>query len=86
MSKEEKNKLYLSIRYAYLKHEELIELGFRDVFKDAKDYIMQGLSYRLDPYEKSAFKDYKINLKPRVNYGQDMEKKLTENYAKSRQD
>jgi hypothetical protein len=86
LKKEEKNKLFLAIRYSYLKHEELIELGFNETFKDAKDYIMQGLSYRLDPYEKSAFKDYKISMKPRVNYGQDMERKLAENYAKSRQD
>ena len=47
---------------------------------------MQGLSFRLDPYEKSSIHKYTINLKPRINYGLDMEKKLTENYAKSRID
>lgn len=42
---------------------------------------MQGLSYRLDPYEKSSFSEYTIDLKPRVNYGQEMETKLRENFA-----
>jgi hypothetical protein len=45
-------------------------------FDEAKDNIMQGLSYRLNPYEKSTVKELTINLKPRVNYGPEMEKKL----------
>ena len=45
---------------------------------------MQGLSYRLDPYEKSSFTEYKINLDPRKNYGHEMEKNLVENYAMGR--
>lgn len=53
LSKEEKEKLLLSIRYSYLKHEELVEAGFNPLFDSAKNLIMQGLSFRLDPYEKS---------------------------------
>ncbi len=45
---------------------------------------MQGLSFRLKPYEDCTVHEFTINLKPRKNYGVEMEKKLTENYAQSR--
>ena len=86
LSKDEKEKLFLSIRYSYLRHEELVDTGFNPNFEGAKAYIMQGLSFRLDPYEKSNVNKFTINLKPRANYGVDMERKLAESYAKSRQD
>ena len=51
----------------------------------AKDYILEGLSYRLKHFEpNNNVNEYKINLKPRKNYGAEMEKKLVENYANSR--
>ena len=56
-------------------------MSFREAWEGAKGYIMQGLSYRLEPYEGGRFKEYTIEFKGRVNYGQDMEKKLIENYA-----
>lgn len=33
LRKEEKEKLLLSIRYSYLKHEELVEAGFNPNFE-----------------------------------------------------
>ena len=57
LSKEERQKLLLSIRYSYLKHEELVETGFNPNFETAKNLIMEGLSFRLDPYEKSNLKE-----------------------------
>jgi hypothetical protein len=47
----------------------------------AKDYIMEGLSLRLNHYEQSTKKPVNINLKPRKNYGAEMEKHLIENFA-----
>lgn len=32
LTKEEKEKLLLAVRYAYLKHEELVETGFNPNF------------------------------------------------------
>lgn len=69
-----------------MKHEELIDTSFNPNFEPAKNLIMQGLSYRLDPYEKSKVTKYTIELKPRKNYGQEMEKKIIENYAQNRQE
>ena len=51
MSKVEKEKLYKAIRYSYLKHEELLDLSLNPDFAGAKDYILEGLSYRLNSYE-----------------------------------
>jgi hypothetical protein len=68
-----------------LKHEELIETSFNPNFEAAKSLIMQGLSYRLKPFEDCQIAEFTINLKPRKNYGVEMERKLTENYAQSRQ-
>jgi len=42
------------------------------LFSSAKDFIMQGLSYRLNPFEKISEADlkekYQIELKPRASY------------------
>jgi hypothetical protein len=38
----------------------------------------------LNPYEKSQVKEYQIDLKPRKNYGPEMEKKLIDDYATKR--
>lgn len=57
-----------------MRHEELVGLSLNPNFEKAKDKIFEGLSYRLDHFEKRQIKDYKINLKPRKNYGAEMEK------------
>jgi hypothetical protein len=80
LSKEERRQLYLAIRYSYLRHEELIGTSMNPYFEEAKDFLMEGLSYRLNPYENSAVKEYKINLKPRRNYGAEMERRLNEDF------
>ncbi len=62
-----------------------METSLNPNFHPAKDYIMQGLSYRLNPYEANQkHREFTINLEPRKNYGVDMEKKLVENYAHNR--
>jgi hypothetical protein len=79
--------LFKAIRYAYLHHDQLVEISLNPDFAGAKDYILEGLSYRLNPYEqaKKPADQYKINVKPRKNYGPEMEKRLNENFANSRQ-
>jgi len=49
-------------------------------FAEAKDFILQGLSYRLDHFEKTRVKEFTINLKGRKNYGPEMEKQLIANF------
>eukprot|EP00347_Sterkiella_histriomuscorum_P013958 403362705 len=86
LKKEEKERLFKGIHYPFLKHEELIETSLNPNFDQAKDYIMQGLSYRLNPYEENQkYREFTINLQPRKNYGQDMERKIVDNFAKNRQ-
>ena len=67
-----------------MKHEELIELSMNDNFVEAKDFIMEGLSYRLNPHENQNVKKLQINIEPRINYGPEMEKKLIDNFAYAR--
>jgi hypothetical protein len=52
LTKAQKAELFATIRYAHLHHEELLETSRNPLFSDAKDLIMQGLSYRLSPYEQ----------------------------------
>ena len=85
LKKDQKEHLFKAIHYSFLKHEELIETSLNPNFDQAKDYIMQGLSYRLNPYEANQkYREFTINLQPRKNYGQDMEKKIVDNFAKNR--
>ena len=83
---DEREHLFKAIHYAYLKHEDLVDTSMNPNFTQAKDYIMQGLSYRLNPYEANPNqREYTINLQPRKNYGQEMERKIIDNFAKNRQ-
>lgn len=38
------------------------------LFDLAKNFIVEGLSVRLDPYETATRKDLHINIEPRVLY------------------
>ena len=51
LTKAEKKELFKTIRYSYMKHEDLLALTADPVFALAKEYIIQGLSVRLNPYE-----------------------------------
>jgi hypothetical protein len=58
------------VRYPHLHHDELLSLNKNPIFASAKDYVMQGLSHRLNPFEKVGENDdrYTIELKPRLYY------------------
>lgn len=67
LNKEEKKELFHSIRYSFVKHEDLIALTTNKTFELAKDYIVEGLSVRLNPFESGIKTDLKINTEPRSN-------------------
>jgi hypothetical protein len=58
VSKEQKDKIFKAIRYSHLQHAELMSLGKNPRFEsEAKDYIMQGLSFKLNPFEGAKPED-----------------------------
>ena len=85
LSKDQKQKLLEAVRYSFLKHQELMTLGNKPNFETARPLIMQGLSYRLDPFEQSKEKQYTLKLDKRINYDKTMEQNLIDDHAKSRQ-
>lgn len=71
LTKAQKVALFKAIRYSHLAHEELLAAHKNPLFggAEAQDMIMQGLSHKLSPYEKSVEdKEYNIELKPRLSY------------------
>jgi hypothetical protein len=46
----------------------LLELTLNPTFDLAKNFIVEGLSVRLDSYENAGKKELHINIEPRVNY------------------
>ena len=56
------------IRYSYLKHDDLFSMSMNPIFELAKNFIVEGLSVRLDSYENAIKKELNINIEPRVNY------------------
>lgn len=49
--------MFRTVRFSYMKHEDLIYLSQNPVFEIAKDYIMEGLSFRLNNFENGIKKD-----------------------------
>ena len=68
LTKEQKTELFRTIRYSYMSHEELIMLTQNTVFELAKDFILEGLSFRLNSFENAIKKDTRINTEPRSNF------------------
>lgn len=68
LSKDQKRELFLSIRYSFMKHEDLLALMGSKSMELAKDFIIEALSVRLNPYENAIKGELKINTEPRVYY------------------
>ena len=69
LSKKEQRELFRCIRYNFLSHEDLIELSEREPFASiAQDYLVEGLSYRLDKFSIALKKGQRIMSEPRSNY------------------
>jgi hypothetical protein len=54
-----------------MKHEDLIELMTNKNFEIAKDFVVEALSVRLNPFENAIKSELKINTQPRVGYNRD---------------
>ena len=51
-----------------MSHEDLIAFTQNKTFELAKDFILEGLSARLNSFENAIKSDLTINTEPRVNY------------------
>jgi len=51
-----------------MSHEDLITFTTNKTFDLAKDFILEGLSARLNSFENAIKSELKINTEPRVNY------------------
>ena len=60
-----------------MSHEYLILLTSNKTFELAKDFILEGLSARLNNFENAIKTELKINTEPRVNYEPSKGVKLT---------
>ena len=68
LSKAQKIELFKTIRFSFMKHEELLALTMNPTFELAKQYIIEGLSVRLNPFENGIKDSIAINIEPRANY------------------
>ncbi len=73
LTKAQKVELFKTIRYAYLHHEQLLAMTANPIFELAKNFIVEGLAFKLDP--KTLKKDPQINVEPRVYYETPSKKK-----------
>jgi len=68
LSAAEKTELFKTIRFSFMKHEELLALTMNPTFELAKQCVIEGLSVRLNPYENGIKEGLTINIEPRANY------------------
>lgn len=68
---EEKKELLKTIRYAFLTHQELLKCSRDPLFNEAKEYIVEGLTHKIEPEEVEGKDDTLISLVPRYSYGPD---------------
>lgn len=69
LSKAERKKLYQTIRFVHMSHEELIKLQSDSKYDIAKDQLLEALSFKLNNYENAIKEELKLNNRDyRVNY------------------
>ena len=51
-----------------MKHEDPLALTANTTFELAKQFIIEGLSERLNPFENGIKDSIAINIEPRANY------------------
>lgn len=64
----DKRELFKTIRYAFISHAELLKCSRDPIFDEAKEYLVEGLTYKIDPEEVFGKEDTIISLKPRQHY------------------
>jgi hypothetical protein len=68
LPKGQRVELFKTIRWGFLKHKELLLMRQNEIFENAKNLIVEGLSVRLDPHENAQKDDLQINMHPRTSY------------------
>ncbi len=66
LSKQQKTDLFRTIRFSFLHHEQLLSMTQNPMFELAKNFIVEGLTYKLGG--NSLGKDLQINTHPRVYF------------------
>lgn len=64
----DKKNLFKTIRFAFLTHQELLHASRDPLFHEAKEYLVEGLTYKIDPEEVLGKEETVISLTPRVHY------------------
>lgn len=67
LSKAEKKELFKTVRYGFMKHEDLLSLTSNKTFDAAKDFIVEGLSVKLNKHENAKQEDHQINVTMRAH-------------------
>jgi len=65
---EEKRELFKTIRYAFLTHQELLKCSRDPIFDEAKDFLVEGLTYKIEPEEVLDKDNTLISLNERAHY------------------
>lgn len=65
---EDKREIFKTIRYAFISHAELLKCSRDPLFNEAKEYLVEGLTYKIEPEEVLGKDDTIISLKPRLHY------------------
>jgi hypothetical protein len=69
LTKAQKTDLFKAIRYNFLHHEQLLQMTMNPMFELAKNFIVEGLTYKLDAQNNGQIgKELTINVHPRVYY------------------
>jgi hypothetical protein len=68
LTKAQKTALFKTIRFSFMKHEDLLALTMNPKFELAKQCVIEGLSVRLNPYENGIKESLTINIEPRANF------------------
>lgn len=67
---EDKRKLFKTIRFAFLTHQELLKCSRDPLFNEAKEFLVEGLTYQIEPEEVIGKEETVISLVPRHYYTQ----------------
>lgn len=61
-----------------MKHEDLLSLTANKTFELAKDFIVEGLSVKLNKHENAKQEDHKINVSMRAHLKKKADKEKAE--------
>ena len=69
LTKAQRTDLFKTIRYSFLHHEQLLAMTMNPMFELAKNFIVEGLTYKIDSQGTNQIgKDLSINIEPRVYF------------------